>query len=185
MSDSAEEYWVKGSSIKSKLEFVRERFGPPAEAALKQRFASQGLFLILESEWYPYALFDELCVAIAENHYGGALERLLDIGVYSAERALRTTYEAYLEGGEFLRFLARIPALHGRLYNQGRMEVSVGENGRSCEIHLRGAPLYTEADTQVAAGFYVGAARTCGLKGVQHRIERRDDGVDFFLNWTG
>jgi hypothetical protein len=183
MAESAQEYWVKGSSIKSKLEFVRERFGPDAEAALKRSFASQGLFLILESEWYPYALFDDLCVAIAENHYGGDLERLVEVGEYSAERTLRTVYEAYLEGGDFLRFLTRIATLHGRFYNQGRMEVEVGDDSKSCRLTLQGAPEYREADIQIAVGYYVGAAKTCGLKGVRHRIERKDDRVDFFLNW--
>ena len=184
MTETAEEYWVKGSSIKSKLEFVRDRFGGPAEAALKNRFASQGLFLILESEWYPFHLYNDLCIALAENHFGGNLERLLEVGAYSAERTLRSTYEAYLEGGDFIRFLSRISALHGRFYNQGEMNVEVGPEGKSCEIHLRGAPEYSEADTQVAVGFYVGAAQTCGLAGVRHRIERSDDGVDFFLAWS-
>ena len=181
---AAEDYWVKGSSIKSKLEYVRDRFGAEAEGVLKHRFARQGLFLILESEWYPYALFDELCVAIAENHFGGNLERLLEVGAYSAERTLRSTYVAYLEGGDFLRFLGRISALHGRLYNQGSMEVVVNVDGKSCCLRLRGAPEYREADIQVAAGFYVGSAHCCGLRDVRHRIERLDGGVDISLNWS-
>lgn len=183
MSTTEGTYCVKGSSIKSKLHFVKERFGAEAERALKAGLSANGHFLILDSDWYPYKVFDDLCIAIADNHFGGDLERLFEVGEFSAEQTLRSVYEAFVEGGDFLRFLSRIAALHGRFYNEGRMDVAVSPGGNACEIELRGAPQYSEADIQIAAGFYVGAARTCGLHRVRHEVRRRPDGVDFTLRW--
>jgi hypothetical protein len=183
MSKPNAEYRVKGSTIESKLAFVRERFGSGDEQALRGELRQQGLTLILDSAWYPFAVYDRLLVTIAERFYGGDLEKLVAVGQYSAERALTTTYAAYTRSGDFRRFLQRIATLHEKFYSTGGMQVTVGDNESWCEIRLSGAPVYTAADLYVAQGFYLGAARLLGLQAPKIDHTMQEDGAHFRLRW--
>jgi hypothetical protein len=177
------EYQVKGSSIRSKLEFALETFGQDAEARLRSHLATQGIAFLLDSEWYSFKIFDDLCVTLARWHYGGDLRQLVEVGRFSARKTLSTTYAAYAKGQSFLQFLDRIASLHSRFYNQGAMHVQVDPQGTACTIQLREAPEYSDADLYIAVGFYLGAAEACGLDRVTWTMDRRAGGVDFRLQW--
>lgn len=173
---------VKGSSINSKLRFAREVFGTEAEKELAAFLARSGVHQVLDGSWYPFELFDALLRLVADNHYRGDLSRLMEIGTYSAERSLKTTYEVYTLR-DFAYFLERLGMLHGRFYSVGKLETRLDAESRSCRIRLHGAPYYSEPDLYVASGFYVGAAKVMGLSGVECSFRKTDSEVHFELTW--
>ena len=179
-----EEYRVRGSSISSKFEFVRVRFGTEAELQLKEQFADhEQLFPILDSSWYPFELYDEINRAIADRFFDGELSGLVEVGSYSAEKVLTSVYKAFAEGKDFVGFLLRAALLHERFYSQSQMDVTLGEDGVSAEILLRDAPTHSEADLHMAAGFYAGAAKLLGVKGYRDEYNLIQDGAHFQLRW--
>jgi len=179
----SDEHKVKGSSIVSKLAFVRERFGEEAEAALTKEMNAAGSALVLESSWYPFELYDRVLRHIAQHHFGGDLARLREVGVFSARHSLRGTYGVFGDIGEYERLLARLPALHGRFYNAGAMRSQVDPGEGHAVIELYDAPHYSEADLQVAAGFYQGAGEEMGCQDVTVDFEPVGDVIRFEIRW--
>ena len=173
---------VKGSTILSKVLFVRERFGAEAERDLLAFVARYEERQVLDGSWYPFALYEGVLGRIADVHYGGDLERLREVGEDSAHQALTGTYQVYGQMG-LAQFLNRIGALHNRFYSQGDIEATMDEDAGSCTIRMFGAPFYREVDLQVAAGFYVGAARELGLDRVRCRFQAVGDEIRFHLQW--
>jgi hypothetical protein len=99
-------YKVKGSSIRSKFEFVKERYGPEAEARPRDKFRDRPEFSpLLDTAWYPFELYEDLNRAIALEFISGDLARLREVGSYSANLALRTTCKAFALGKDFVQFL--------------------------------------------------------------------------------
>ena len=90
-----DEYRVKGSSIRSKFEFVHDRFGEAAERRLKERFRDHGILPVLDSVMYPFAEYDAVNRAIAEEFLDGDLTRLAEVGAYSAQKVLTGVYRAF------------------------------------------------------------------------------------------
>lgn len=174
---------VKGSTILSKLDFVRERFGAGAEQALRT-FVTEtaGNRQILAGSWYPFALYESALRHIAENYYDGDLTRLREVGEDSAHRALTGTYEVYGQMG-LAHFLSRIGALHKRFYSRGDIQAEMGEDGHGCSVRMFGVPFFSEADLELAAGFYTGAAREFGLREVRCDFTIAGDEVGFQLKW--
>lgn len=179
------DYQVKGSTIASKFDFVRERYGERAEAELREELETEGLRSVLSSSWYPFSVYESLNKAIADKLLGGDLSRLVEVGKYSAQNALTGVYKAYTRQDDFQQFLRRISSLHSTFYSHGDMEVTAEEGSASCEIHLTGAPLYTDADLYVAQGFYMGAAEVFGLAGVDCSLKKDANGAHFTLRWMG
>ncbi len=178
------EFQVKGSSIRSKFEFVRERFGDAAERRLATRFGDRPeLEPLLDSAMYPFTVYDELLRIIAEECYDGDLERLTEVGAYSARQVLTGVYRAFAAGKDFAGFLEHASVLHGRFYSAGQMSVDLAEDGRRCEIRLTGAPVYSEADLQVAAGFYAGAAELLGIEQLDWQLSWDQSGATYELRW--
>jgi len=179
------DYRVKGSSISSKFDFLRDRFGEAAEKEFMNGFVNErGLFPVLDSQWYPFALYDRINRAIASQYFSGDIRRLEQVGKFSAERVLSTTYSMYADGKDFTGFLRRAAVLHQRFYSQGKMEVSIGEDGKSATISHSGADIYSDADLHVAAGFYLGAGDLTGAKAVRCRMTRHQNGAEFKLQWS-
>ena len=133
---------------------------------------------------YPFELYDSINRAIADRHYDGDVSRLEEVGSFSAEQVLTSIYRAFAEGKDFLGFLSRIQLLHQRFYTHGTMAVDIGDEGKSTRITLAGAPTYSDADLQVAAGFYLGVGKLLGLENIRLHFERRDDGAVFDLSWA-
>lgn len=173
---------IKGSSILSKMLYLHETFGEEAEARLSSFLAERGLRQVLAGSWYSFELFDQVLRYIADQWLGGDLRRLREVGAFSAEKALTTTYEVYALG-DFTYFLDRISGLHGRFYSEGSLTVLREEGESRCRLRLHGASFYSEPDLEVAAGFYSGAARFLGAQEVQCRFEVAEDEVVFYLSW--
>ncbi len=180
---SGDDYQVKGSTILSKFDFVEEQFGSEAINQLRSNFLEKGAFPIIHSNWYPFDLYVEVLEAIAELGYGGAVSELVAVGIYSAETALQESAESFIKVGGFPEFVRDIPRLHKLLYNQGIIEVSLGEGGTSCEIWHRAKPRYADADLHVAAGYYQRAAELHQLANVRCSFAAQEDFARFSLVW--
>ncbi len=178
------EFRVKGSSISSKFDFVRQTFGPAAERELRESLGGEADYgTILDSSLYSFDLYDRILRSMAERFYDGDLSRLEEVGAYSAEKSLTTIYKAFAAGKDFLGFLSRIGLLHERFYSQGKMDVEVASDRRSARIHLSEAPVYSDADLFVAGGFYCGAGKLLGLDAIRYRLERSEKDAVFHLSW--
>jgi len=179
-----DEYMVKGSTIRSKLDFVKDRFGEGAKNAIEGRFQGRGLHPLLTASWYPYELYVELLEAIVDAHFDGDASRLVTVGERSADEALKTVYRSFVRERGFDDFLQGIATLHHLFYNLGRIDVVAEKGATSCEIHQRDKPRYAEADLYIAAGFYQRAAELHGLTDVQCSFTTGPDGADFALSWN-
>ncbi len=174
---------VKGSTLRSKLEFTEERFGSTARQQIEEYLREQGFPTILDANWYPFDLFDGVLQKMADDFFDGDLTKLEEVGAYSAEQALSTTYEPYAARRDFQQFLQRISSLHDRFYDTGQLEITA-RGDEFCEIELQGLPQVSQADVHVAAGFYVGAARFMGLESARCRFSIGPDRVHFRLDWS-
>ena len=175
-------YEVKGSSLKTKFDFIKENYPPQKVKIIEELFSDRGIFPILESKWYDYSIYIDLLNTIAVSLYNGDFKKLEKLGAYSANLALTGVYKSFISKKDFLSFLKSMTILHSRFYNMGKMEVKVlSEN--EAEIILSEAPRYDEVDIYVAAGFYVEAARLCGIPNVKYTIEKIENGVKFILKW--
>jgi len=178
-------YQVKGSTVRSKFDFVHEQFGEQARQNLEERFKDRALLPILVSGWYDYDLYIEVLEAIAVSHFAGNHEELQAIGAYSAEQSLRTVYAAFVRQGGFVEFLRGISRLHHMFYNAGELVVNVEASQRAATIWHRDKPRLADADLHVAAGFYRKAAEIHEGPGGDARCEFtvRSDGAHFAVSW--
>lgn len=174
---------VRGDSIRSKLLFARQAFGPEAEQELQAFLDAQGISQVRDEAWYPFEAYDQLLRKLADRHFEGDLARLIEVGEHAAESTLKTTYQVYTLR-EFMNFLDRLSSLHGHFYSAGRLENKLDDRGLSCHIRLLDAPYYSDPDLFVASGFYQGAARFMGLQGVECEFRKIGDSeVQFDLTW--
>lgn len=176
-------YQVKGSTLRSKFDYVHERFGDQALERLERRFANKKLFPILHSGWYPYELYVAVLEAIAEHHFDGNLAQLVDVGAHSAKVALSTVYAAFVRPTGFVEFLQGMSRLHHMFYSLGEIEVTIDEGMNRAEIVQRDKPTFADADLYVASGFYQKAADLHGLEGVACGFSLEADGAHFDLSW--
>ena len=179
----SDDYRVKGSSIRSKFEFVHDRFGEAAARALKERFRESGFLPVLDSVMYRFEDYEAVNRAIAEEFFDGDLSRLAEVGAYSARKVLTGVYRAFAAGKDFPGFLRRAAVLHERFYSHGGMEVDLAPDGKSCRIVLEGAPAYSEADLYIAGGFYAGAADLLGVENLDWDLSWDASGARFQLRW--
>ncbi len=177
-------YQVKGSTVRSKFDFVHETFGGSARASLEERFANRDLLPILVSGWYDFDLYIEVLEAIAEAHFDGDLKALEAIGAYSAETSLRTVYAAFVRQAGFVEFLRGMSRLHHMFYNAGEIAVEVDVGDRVATILHRDKPRVAKADLYIAAGFYRKAAEVHeGSGGATCDFVQDDDGAHFTVRW--
>jgi len=179
----SDDYRVKGSSIRSKFDFVRDRFGEAAERELKEQFRERGILPVLDSMMYPFEDYDAVNRAIAEKFFDGEASRLSEVGAYSAQKVLTGVYRAFAAGKDYPGFLRRAAVLHERFYSHGGMDVDLAEDGKSCQITLRGAPTYSESDLYIAGGFYAGAADLLAIESLDWELSWDSSGARFQLRW--
>ena len=174
---------VKGSTLTTKLAFLRAQVGDATAAEAEKFLATHGIAAVLESLWYPYSTYDALLRWIADHCFGGELKRLEEVGRFSAEAAHSSTYKGLVVSGDFPRYLKQLGVLHGRLYSLGRILVSPGVDGRSYTVRILDTPGFTEPAVRIVQGFYCGAARLHGLEGAQCDAVLETDGASFALRW--
>ncbi|MCD6578152.1 hypothetical protein J7L48_01610 [bacterium] len=175
-------YKVKGSSMKSKFDFVKENFSTQKTELIMELFKDRDIFPILESQWYDYSIYIDILNTIAVSLFDGDLTKLQKLGAYSAKLALTGVYKSFMAKKDFLLFLKNVSYLHTRFYNMGKMNVDIISDN-NVKIILADAPRYDEPDIYIALGFYIEAASLCGITNVKYSFEKIENGVKYILNW--
>ena len=183
LSSMAKEFLIKGSSLRTKLDFVAARFDADAVESLRLFLARElGNRPILDADWYPFELYDRLLNHLAQRQFGGDLARLREVGQFSAEKALESTYQTYARGRSFEDFLQRLPLFHQRLYTASRLEVSTLE-AKGCTIDVVEMPIVSMPDVHVSCGFFVGAARLLGHESAEGAASPKLHRVRYAIRW--
>ncbi len=179
-----EEYKVKGIAIRTKLDYVKEKHGHAAEEVLKASFGHyKSLMPLLDSSWYPFALYDEVIRAIAERFFAGHLSGLREVGTYSAQQALTTVYKSFARSGDVAEFFKRIGSVYSTYYNLGEMHGEAEPTGNGYSLTLSGAPLYSEADLELSAGYFLGACKLLGRPQASCSYKAVNGSVHYDLRW--
>lgn len=177
--------FVKGSTIRSKLEYVEGNHGKDARKVLEEMISALGVSLpIMDMSWYPYEAYIELLNALANKHLGGDIRRLASLGSESADMALGTIYKPYVRDSGFEEFALDLPRLHGLFYSNGAMDVAYDTDAKSCTITHHNQETFDEADVHLATGFYVRAAEIHGLEDLSTSVFRDRERVVIKLKWT-
>ncbi len=133
---------VKGSTIKARVRWVEERgvsevarflsaLSPKARVSVEQG--------IQPGEWYPFAIFVEVCTVIDALFGKGDLGLCDELGRYAANVNLKTLYRFLFRVGN-PHFIIRRAAAAWRLnYDEGEMVV-VSEGPTSCVLQINGWP---------------------------------------------
>ena len=175
---------IKGSTLRSKSNFVGETFGASAGEQFFEWIVESAGRPILDADWYRFEVYDAVLHELARRHFGGNLERLQEVGRHSARHALSETYSIFAVRKDFVRFLEKLSVLHSRFYNLGRLVLT--ERGDDYSEHeLRELPGLSEADAHLALGFYLGSAEVMGLAQARGRFEPRDAHSLFYrIDWS-
>jgi len=179
----AETVQVKGSTLRTKLEFARTHLGPEVEEALRTLLEEAAIHRVLEASWYDYAIYEHLLEKLAEVAYGGDLARLREVGTFSANHALGTTYQAFAQGKDLDRFLEVLPQLHPRLHSHGRLTLEE-RTATSFVLAVRDTPRFHRGDAYVTEGFFAACAGLLGCQGVRSSMSRDGEGVCYRITFT-
>lgn len=164
---------VKGTSIRSRLEFLQQRWGEEARDGVLAGLDAVDRAAVentLAASWVPFALLNRLDAAIVSGPGGGDLQVARDIGAYSAERNLSTVYRMFVDQarGDPAALLENLATLHGSFYDWGSMRaIRLGRGECRVEVEYAGAASRTNCLT--AVGFYTEALRRLGVEEAEVR----------------
>lgn len=152
---------VKGTAVRSRLEFLRETLGPDGLKALLAVFPEEqrwALAAALPASWVPVELVDRLDLEVVRR--GGGLQLAREYGAFSARRNLTNVYQAFLDqaAGDPQQLLENLASLHRSFYDEGGMRLRDQQRG-SCRIELDFAGRAARFRCQVSLGFVEEALR--------------------------
>lgn len=160
---------VKGSVLKSRLEFVEEHFGADG---VKKLMASLGaedqeaLKKMLPSTWLPFEVGKRLDDAIVNVLAGGDPKFFEQLGIASADKNLTTFHASFLTPGDPEAFLRKAPQIYGLYYQKGRREwEKTGE--REGYLTTYEAETFSAADCLTVVGWYKRALEMCGASSIE------------------
>lgn len=160
---------IKGAILKSRLAFVKERFG---EAGIRQVRASlpaedqSTLTSILTVRWYPFEVGKRLDDAIVTVCGNGDPAFFKQLGAASADKNLTTLHKSFVTPGDPHAFLGRARTIYALYYEVGRREYE-RTGDRSGILTTYDADTFSVHDCQTVIGWYERALEMCGAKGVQ------------------
>ena len=182
---------IKGAILKSRIAFVRERFG--AEGVEKVRAAlpaedQAALKSILTVRWYPFEVGKRLDDAIVAVCGKGDPAYFKQLGAASADKNLTTLHKSLLSPGNPHAFLARARTIYALYYETGRREYE-RTGDRSGVITTYDAQTFSAPDCQTVIGWYERALEMCGASGVRvEEVECRARGgavCRYNVSWLG
>jgi hypothetical protein len=181
--DLGKTYRIRGGSIRTKCVYVIDHFGAEAAQALSSRIEMALQKRLLDTEWYPFALFERVLITLAKDHLGGDLRRIEEVGEYMARLAI---LGPYLDSGtkDFQQLFQRLARVRPRYYSHGWVDVEMHANGLRCDLQHRDVPRLSTADDYLTRGFYTACARGCGLEGVSCEVVQQAGGSAFSLRWA-
>ncbi len=160
---------IKGAVLKSRIAFVKERFG---EEAMRQVLASlpaddqQKLKSILTIGWYPFDTGRRLDEAIVAMCGKGDTALFRQLGATSAAKNLSTLQKSFLTPGDPHAFLGKAGTIYALYYETGRREYQ-RTGTHSGVLTTYDANTFSVHDCQTVIGWYEKALEMCGAKHVR------------------
>ena len=155
---------VKGSILRSRLDFVREQGG---DEALEKVIGSmspedqKALHNVVPVAWLPFEIGKRLDDAIVQVLGGGSLSYFERLGEASAVKNLGTVHSAFLAPGDPHAFLAKAPQIYRMYYQVGRREYEkTGE--KEGVLTTYEAETFSKTDCLTVIGWYKKALEMCG-----------------------
>ena len=160
---------IKGSILKSRLEFVRKEFGDDGLVKIMDSLPEEDskiLGRLVAVAWVDFEVGKRLDDAIVKVFGGGSTRFFERLGEASAEVNLTTLHSAFLAPGDPEAFLAKAPQIYRLYYNVGWREYeSTGE--REGVLTTHDAETYSKPDCLTVVGWYRKALELCGAKNVR------------------
>lgn len=160
---------IKGSILKSRLEFVRNEFGEDGLNKILDGLPEEDqkiLGRLVAVAWIDFEVGKRLDDAIVKALGGGSAHFFERLGEASAEVNLGTMHSAFLAPGDPQAFLAKAPQIYRLYYDVGRREYEkVGE--REGVLITRDAETYSKPDCLTVVGWYRKALELCGANNVR------------------
>jgi hypothetical protein len=162
---------VKGTLLKTRLDFVIERFGPDAPETVLSRLGDEDRQIAraaLSGSWVPFTLLDRIDETIVRELGSGDLSLCREIGAFSARRNLATVYSMFVDQaqGDPQRLMEGLSSLHSTFYDWGGMRAVAAGTGL-CQVEVDYGSGATRANCLTAVGFYAEALTRLGVRGAQ------------------
>lgn len=160
---------VKGSVLKSRLQFVEQHGGADAVdrvlAALApaDRAALRNLVAI---QWCPFDLGRRLDDAIVAVLGGGRAQFFERLGAASADTNLTGVHKAFLTPGDPQAFLAKAPQIYKLYYDTGHRDYTA-TGPASAVLTTHDAETFSAPDCLTVIGWHRRALEMCGATNVQ------------------
>jgi len=160
---------IKGSIIKSRIEFVRKEFGEAGLSRIMDSLPEEDqkiLGRLVAVAWVDFAVGKRLDEAIVKELGGGGTRVFERLGEASAEVNLSTLHSAFLAPGDPQAFLAKAPQIYRLYYDVGWREYeATGE--REGVLTTHDAETFSKPDCLTVVGWYRKALEMCGAKNVR------------------
>ena len=164
---------IKGSILKSRLEFVRQAIGDNGLAEVLGSLSEEDQSLLgrlVTVAWVDFELGQRLDNAIVKAMGGGSTRFFERLGEASAEVNLTTLHSAFMSEGDPQAFLAKAPQIYRVYYDVGWREYEqTGEREGILTTHE--AETFSTTDCLTVIGWYRKALEMCGAKNVIIREE--------------
>lgn len=160
---------IKGAILKSRLAFVKERFGEAGVREVRAALPAEDqrmLNSILTVRWYPFEVGKRLDDAIVNVCGHGDPAFFKQLGAASADKNLTTLHKSFVTPGDPHAFLSRARTIYALYYEVGRREYE-RTGDRSGILTTYDADTFSVHDCQTVIGWYERALEMCGAKGVQ------------------
>ena len=162
---------IKGTMLRARLDFVRERYGPEAPPSVLGALSDDERRLVqsaLPASWLPFSLVNHIDEEIVRRYGDGNAEVCREIGAFSANRTLGTVYRVFVEqaGGDPQRLMEGMSSLHSTFYDFGSMRATRAGD-RLCRVESDYKGGATRANCLAAVGFYGEALRQLAVRGAQ------------------
>jgi len=160
---------IKGSILKSRLEFVRKEIGEKGLSDLMDDLPEEDqkiLGRLVAVAWVDFAVGKRLDEAIVKALGGGSTRFFERLGEASAEVNLTTMHSAFVAPGDPQAFLAKAPQIYRLYYDIGWREYeATGE--REGLLITHDAETFSKPDCLTVVGWYRKALELCGAKNVR------------------
>jgi len=161
---------IKGAIIESRLQFVKDRFGPKAvEDVLSALPASDQAMLrkpLNSAGWYHFQTGQHLDDAIVQVIGKGDARLFEEMGAASAQQNLTGIQKFYLDPGNPQGFMLRAPLIYHVYYDKGWRDYR--PTGPTSGIMTTyEAETYSAADCSTVIGWYKQALKMCGARNVE------------------
>ncbi len=160
---------VKGNIIKSRIAFVKERFGQPAWeqvlAALPEEDRRRLATPAMSVAWYEFELGDRLDKAIVTVLGKGDTKVFEEMGRASARENLTGVHSSFLEPRDPQKFMAKAPLIYRFYYDTGQ-RVWQPTGPTSGTLTTSGSETFSTADCATVVGWYQEALKMLGARNV-------------------